>query len=101
MTTANRQKRRRPRRLNHEPTAVTWTREKCGLTKRALARSIGISEQLMNEIESGWRSATPANLNKIAEVLNCPVVVLERKRCTETLPATASEERCPAYVRST
>ena len=44
--------RKRPRRLNQEPSAVTWAREECGLTKRALAESVGISEQLMNEIES-------------------------------------------------
>jgi hypothetical protein len=34
----------------------------------------------MGEIESGWRSATPANLKKIADALNCPLVILERKR---------------------
>jgi DNA-binding XRE family transcriptional regulator len=73
-------KRRRPRTLHHEPAAVTWARKKSGLTKRALAKEVGISEQLMNEIESGWRNATPANLMKIAEVLNCPVVFLERKQ---------------------
>lgn len=73
-------KRRRPRVLNQEPSAVTWAREKCELTKRALAEAVGISEQLMNEIESGWRNATPANLRKIADALNCPVVLLERKR---------------------
>ena len=73
-------KRRRPRALHHEPAAVTWAREKAGLNKRALAREIGISEQLAGEIESGWRSATPANLEKIAKALNCPVVLLERKR---------------------
>lgn len=72
--------RTRPRRLCQEPEAVTWAREKSGLTKRALADRVGISEQLMGEIESGWRSATPANLVKIAEALNCPIVVLERKR---------------------
>ena len=33
----------------------------------------------MGEIESGWRNATPANLARIAEALNCPIVVLERK----------------------
>ena len=77
-------KRTRPARLHHEPQAVTWAREKAGLTKRALADRVGISEQLMGEIESGWRSATPANLRKIADALNCPIVVLERKR-TETL----------------
>jgi transcriptional regulator with XRE-family HTH domain len=66
--------------LHHEPEAVTWARQKAGLTKRALAAAIGISEQLMGEIESGWRSATPANLTRIAEALNCPLVALERKR---------------------
>lgn len=76
-----RHKRHRPRRLRQEPEAVTWAREKSGLTKRALADLVGISEQLMGEMESGWRSATPANLAKIAHVLNCPPVVLERKRC--------------------
>lgn len=74
--------RKRPRRLHQEPEVVTWAREKAGLTKRALAQSVGISEQLMNEVESGWRSATPANLAKIAKVLNCPVVALERTRET-------------------
>ncbi|MBM9507807.1 helix-turn-helix transcriptional regulator [Streptomyces sp. KK5PA1] len=65
--------------MHHEPEAVTWARKKAGLTKRALAQAVGISEQLMGEIESGWRSATPANLRKIAEALNCPLVALERK----------------------
>ena len=74
-----RRKRVRPRRLNQEPEAVAWARRKSGLTKRQLAALVGISEQLMGEIESGWRSATPANLLKIAAALNCPVVFLERK----------------------
>lgn len=69
----------RPRVLDHEPEAVTWARKKAGLTKRDLARAVGVSEQLMGEIESGWRNATPANLRKIADALNCPLVVLERK----------------------
>ncbi len=72
--------RTRPSRLHQEPEAVTWAREKAGLTKRALANMIGISEQLMGEIESGWRNATPVNLAKIAAALNCPIVVVERKR---------------------
>ena len=76
----NRRTRTRPTRLRQEPQAVTWAREKAGLTKRALAAQIGISEQLMGEMESGWRSATPVNLRKIAAALNCPIVVLERKR---------------------
>lgn len=73
--------RRRPKKpLNQEPEAVTYAREKAGLTKRELAERCGISEQLMGEIESGWRNAKPENLLKIAEACNCPIVVLERKR---------------------
>jgi len=79
-------KRRKPRKLHHEPVAVTWARKKAGLTQRALARSVGISEQLVSAIESGWRSATPANLAKIAEVLNCPVVLLERQHVDSQPP---------------
>ena len=82
----NGRKRTRPRTLDHEPEAVTWARKKAGLTKRALADLIGISEQLMNEIESGWRNATPANLARIAEAVNCPVVVLERRRPRQPSP---------------
>jgi transcriptional regulator with XRE-family HTH domain len=81
---ADRRTRTAPRRLHHEPEAVTWAREKAGLTKRALAARVGISEQLMNEIESGRRNATPANLKKIANALNCPLVALERKRHSAT-----------------
>jgi len=77
-------RRARPQRLNQEPEAVTWAREKAGLTKRALAEQVGISEQLMGEIEFGWRSATPVNLAKIADALNCPLVTLERKRSQTT-----------------
>ena len=78
--TGKRQVRTAPSVVHHEPEAVTWAREKAGLTKRALAEIVGISEQLMGEVESGRRNATPANLAKIAEALNCPVVLLERKR---------------------
>lgn len=84
--------RTRPRRLNHEPQAVTYAREKAGLTKRELADRIEISEQLMGEIESGWRNATPENLIKLAEALNCPLVVLEAKRhIAETVPHDDAE----------
>jgi transcriptional regulator with XRE-family HTH domain len=84
--------RARPRRLHHEPEAVAWAREKAGLTKRALAARVGISEQLVGEIESGWRNATPANLARIADALNCPLVVLERKRSTTANAGTPGTE---------
>ncbi len=86
-------RRKRTQTLHHEPEAVTWARTKAGLTKRALARQIGISEALMGEIESGWRSATPTNLTKIATALNCPVVFLERKRPQEApVPPSAQQQ---------
>ncbi|MFE3378817.1 helix-turn-helix transcriptional regulator [Streptomyces anulatus] len=73
---------RRPRGapFNHEPKAVTYAREKAGLTKRALAKSCDISEQLVCDIEAGRRNATPETLLKFASAMNCPVVVLEAKR---------------------
>lgn len=67
-------------KLNHEPKAVTFARERAGLTQAQLAELVGISRPLMNEIEKGWRSATPERLLAIAKALNCPVVFLERKR---------------------
>ncbi|WP_329307004.1 helix-turn-helix domain-containing protein [Streptomyces sp. NBC_01260] len=78
----NHQPKRRPRGapLNHEPKAVTYAREKAGLTKRALAEACGFSEQLLCDIEAGRRNAIPSKLQDIAAVLNCPLVVLEAKR---------------------
>ncbi|MFB8406407.1 helix-turn-helix domain-containing protein [Streptomyces sp. NPDC055912] len=66
--------------MNHAPEAVTYAREKAGLTKRELAKAIHISEQLMGQIESGRRNATPEKLRRLALALNCPLVVLEAKR---------------------
>lgn len=66
--------------LHHEPLAVTQARESAGLTKTQLAKHVGCSLSLISEIESGSRNATPAMLLRLAEALNCPVVVLERKR---------------------
>lgn len=66
--------------LDHEPEAVTYAREKAGLTRAALADAVGVSAGLISEIERGTRNATPEMLIKLATALNCPVVVLERKR---------------------
>jgi transcriptional regulator with XRE-family HTH domain len=66
--------------LDHEPEAVKYAREKAGLTKTGLAERLGVSLSLVSMIESGDRNANPAMLIKLAEALNCPVVVLERKR---------------------
>lgn len=70
-------KRERPRRLHQEPEAMTWAREKVGLTKRALAELVGISEQLMGEIESLAGAAPPPPIRRGSpRTLICPIVVL-------------------------
>lgn len=84
---AERKKPKQP--LNHEPEAVTWAREKAGLTQTQVATALGVSLSLVSEIEKGTRNATPANLLRLAAILNCPVVVLERKRTPEPEGAAA------------
>lgn len=70
--------------LDHEPEAVVYARGQAGLTQTELAERCGVRKSLISEIEKGTRNATPAMLNKLAEALNCPRVVLERKREPET-----------------
>jgi transcriptional regulator with XRE-family HTH domain len=75
------QRRNRPKDpLDHEPEAVIYARVQAGLTKTQLAGMCGVSLSLISEIESGTRNATPAMIIKLARALNCPRVVLERKR---------------------
>ena len=78
----------KPVLLDHEPEAVTYARQKAGLTRTALAKHLGVSLSLISQIESGDRNATPAMLIRLADALNCPLVVLERKRSTAAEPAT-------------
>lgn len=67
--------------LDHEPAAVEYARRKAGLSKSDVARELGVSLPLISMIESGDRNATPAMLLRLAALFNCPLVVLERKRC--------------------
>lgn len=78
---------RAPRELNQDPVSFRWARKKSGLTQTALAARSGVSRTLIVEIEAGTRNATDENLIKLAEAMNCPVVVLERKREPQTTPA--------------
>lgn len=66
--------------LDHEPEAVAYARRKAGLTLAQVAKLTGRSVSLLSEIENGTRNARPDLLLKLAEVYNCPLVVLERKR---------------------
>lgn len=66
--------------LKHEPEAVRYARDKAQLKQKQAAGLIGISPQLLADIEAGRRSATTDTLHKMAQVYNCPIVILERKR---------------------
>ncbi|MGI5223824.1 helix-turn-helix domain-containing protein [Actinoallomurus sp. CA-142502] len=74
--------------LDHEPAAVKYARDNAGLTQEQVARLCGVSRTLITEIENGTRNATPRMIGKLAAALNCPRVVLERKR----QPEPAEEE---------
>jgi transcriptional regulator with XRE-family HTH domain len=78
MTEATRKRPKDP--LDHEPKAVSYAREQSGLTQRQVADLCGVTRSLIAEIELGTRNATPAMIGKLAAALNCPRVVLERKR---------------------
>lgn len=73
-------RRRRGQPLQHEPEAVIFARERAGLSQAQLAEMTGVARSLITRIESGTRNASPAMIRRIAEALNCPVVILERKR---------------------
>ena len=59
---------------------MTYARVQAGLTKTQVAKACRVSVSLISEIEAGTRNATPAMIIKLAKALNCPRVVLERKR---------------------
>lgn len=66
--------------LDHDPEALRYALDKSGLSQAEFAEAIGKSASLVSEILRGIRNANPALLLKMAQVLNCPVVVIERKR---------------------
>lgn len=85
---------REPKRLDHEPEAVAYALDQSGLTRAKLAEMCGVAPSLITEIISGTRNATPAMIAKLATALNCPRVVLERKRIEpETATAGTREVR--------
>lgn len=66
--------------LDHEPEAVRYALDQSGLTQKEFAKKLGKSQSLVSEILKGTRNATPALIGDMARVLNCPRVILERKR---------------------
>lgn len=81
MSSRSRTARKSP--FDHEPEAVKYAREQAGLTRAALADAVGCAPSLITEIENGTRNAHPAMIIRLATALNCPRVVLERKRTAE------------------
>lgn len=80
--------RKKPKQpLDHEPEAVAYALDNSGLTMTQLAEMCGVSLSLISEIIAGTRNATPVMIGKLASALNCPRVVLERKREPQTAPA--------------
>lgn len=72
-------KARKPAVLNHEPEAVAWAIKRSGYTQRFVAANLGISPGLLSEICNGTRSCAQDLLIEMADLLNCPIVVLESK----------------------
>lgn len=66
--------------LDHEPEALRYALDQSGLTQKEFAQRLKKSQSLVSEILKGTRNATPALIGDMARVLNCPRVVLERKR---------------------
>lgn len=71
--------------LNHEPAALEWAIRKSGFSQAQLIDAladagVSVSKGLLSEIVKGTRNCRQPLLEEIAKALNCPVVVLERKR---------------------
>lgn len=71
--------------LNHEPAALAWAITKSGYSQTQLIEELtkrdqAVSKGQLSEIVKGTRNCKQPLLEQIAAVLNCPVVVLERKR---------------------
>ncbi len=62
--------------MNLKREALTIIRERSGLSKSALAERAGVDRTLIHRLENGERNASPAVLRKLANALECPLVVL-------------------------
>lgn len=85
VTATKRPRNKRNTPLNHEPEALAWAINKSGFTQTMLIeklKEIGgtVSKGQLSEIVKGTRNCRQPLLEQIAQVLNCPVVALERKR---------------------
>jgi hypothetical protein len=63
--------------VDHDPLAIRRALRRSTLTQKDLAAAIGKGQSLVSEILKGTRNATPATIQRIAEVLGCEVESLE------------------------
>lgn len=71
--------------LNHEPAALSYAITKAGMSQAQVIAALAdmghqVSKGQMSEIVKGTRNCQQPLLEALARVLNCPLVVLERKR---------------------
>jgi transcriptional regulator with XRE-family HTH domain len=65
--------------LDHDPEGVKYALRAAGLNQSQLADQMKVSKSQVSEWLKGTRNITPANLIRLATVLNCPRVVLQAK----------------------
>jgi len=79
---------RPPSPVQVDPIALTVLREKDGYTKSRLAEVAGLSLGYLADLESGRRKGNPEVITKLAQALNVPRSMLERRRfIDEQVPA--------------
>jgi transcriptional regulator with XRE-family HTH domain len=66
--------------LDHSPQGLKYALDKSGRSAPEVADALGVSKGFFYELLRGTRNAKPALLLRIAEELNCPLVVIEAKR---------------------
>lgn len=91
MQSTKRPRNKRVTPFDHDPEALAWAIKKSGYNQTELLKALAagdprgnnkvvISKSHLSEMLGGTRNCRQPHLEAIAKVLNCPVVVLERKR---------------------
>jgi len=73
---------RAPHLVEIDPVALVVLREKDRATKTQLAQRAGISLGYLADLESGRRKGNPDVIGKLADALNVPISMLEKRRVT-------------------
>lgn len=69
------------------PHALRVIRERSGLSVSELARTAGLSQPHLSNIETGKRQASPAALRQLADALRVPLLALIADPDSETEPS--------------